>query len=442
MRRRHWRRFGTAGAALCLLGATAATAGAAGATSAPHSRTESHVSFGSHAVSTVTFWSRAATEAIPNALVKKFNATHSNLKIVLHLTQPNEASSQLATAIRAGDPPDLVGLNDINVPAFAREGALMNLTKLVDSLPYKSELSPGHMKLGKIGNQYYALPYLADLSVLWYNTKLFKEAGISGPPTTFASILADAKKISALGHGVYGFSFAGNCQGCLGFVMLPEIWASGQHLINGPLGKQTANVANNAPLKALLNVYRQIWADKLVPPSDQTDNGSTWGDNFAKGIVGIEPGDYGFVTKYLTGPVKGDFKDVPLPGMNGGFSTFDGGDDFVIPKGAKNPTGAMEVIKWFLEKSQQEQYPALGDTPIRSDILSKAFVAKYPYDGVALKALHHGSVEYTLAYNQVFNAPGSPWFKMFEQAVYSGDVPGALKSGQANIQSTLNSAAP
>ena len=59
--------------------------------------------------------------------------------------------------------------------------------------------------------------------------------------------MADSAKISALGHGIYGFSFAGNCQGCLGFTMLPSLWAVGQHLIKGPLGTQTANVANDAP---------------------------------------------------------------------------------------------------------------------------------------------------------------------------------------------------
>ena len=72
------------------------------------------------------------------------------------------------------------------------------------------------------------MPYLGDLSVLWYNKTLFKQAGLdpNKPPTTFAQILADAKKISALGNGIYGFSFAGNCQGCLGFVMVPDLFAA------------------------------------------------------------------------------------------------------------------------------------------------------------------------------------------------------------------------
>jgi multiple sugar transport system substrate-binding protein len=170
----------------------------------------------------VTFWIRDATEAAAVKLVPEFNKTHPNLKIVVHVTSPNDDTSQLATAIRAGDPPDLVGLNDIDVPEFSHEGALMNITSYVNALPYKSVLSPGHLSLAAIGNQYYGVPYLSDLSVLWYNKDLFKKAGIMSPPTTFAEIASDAKAITALGtpsNPVYGLSFAGDCQGCLGFVM-------------------------------------------------------------------------------------------------------------------------------------------------------------------------------------------------------------------------------
>jgi multiple sugar transport system substrate-binding protein len=401
--------------------------------------------FGKNATGTVTFWIRDATDAAALKLIPEFNATHKNLKIVDHITSPNDDTSQLATAIRAGDPPDLVGLNDIDVPEFSHEGALLNLTSYVNALPYKSVLSPGHLALAAIGNQYYGVPYLSDLSVLWYNKVLFKEAKIMGPPTTFAQIAADARAVSALSTSskpVYGLSFAGDCQGCLGFVMLPDIWASGQHLIKGPLGNQTANIVGNAPLKSLLSVYAQVWANKEAPAADQTQDGTTWGQDFGKGNIGLLPGDYGFFNTFeKEGLPTSDFADVPLPSENGGHgSTFDGGDDFVIPEGAKNASGAWEVVQWFLAKAQQEQYPADGESPVRSDVVTSSFASKYPYDAVALNTLKYGSVEYTLAYNAVFNNPGSPWLAMFDEAVYSKNLTKALQIGQSGIQTTLNQA--
>jgi multiple sugar transport system substrate-binding protein len=183
-----------------------------------------------------------------------------------------------------------------------------------------------------------------------------------------------------------------------------------------------------------------MWADKLVPLNDQTQNGLTWGADFEAGKVGILPGDYGIAAKFTTPAQKAEFADAPLTGVNGNaYSTFDGGDDFVIPAGASNPSGAWEFIKWALEPAQQVQYPSLGDTPVRTDILTPTFAAKNPYDAIALKALAKGSVEYTLAYDAVFNEPGSPWFKMFEDAVYQGNMKTAISEGQSGIQSTLDS---
>jgi len=419
--------------------ALVATLGLTACGSSASNSPSSSGTFGVNATGTVHFWARQATDGPAIALVKEFNATHKHLKVVLHLTPPNDDTSQLATAIRAGSPPDVVGLNDIDVPTFSHEGALMNLTKYIDALPYKSSLSPGHLALATIGSQYYGLPYLADLSVLWYNKKLFSEAGLNpnDPPTDYAQIMTDAKKISALGHGIYGFSFAGDCQGCLGFTMLPSLWADGVHMISGPLGNQTANVTNDAPLKTMLADYRTLWTSKEVPVNDQTQNGLTWGADFEAGKVGILPGDYGIAAAFKPS-LAPDFADAPLPGVTGdSYSTFDGGDDFVIPSGAANPSGAWEFIKWVLEPAQQAQYPSLGDTPVRSDILTPAFATKNPYDAIALKALAKGSVEYTLAYDAIYNEPGSPWFKMFEDAVYNGNMTAAIQEGQSGIQSTL-----
>ena len=174
--------------------------------------------------------------------------------------------------------------------------------------------------------------------------------------------MSDAEKISALGHGISGFSFAGDCQGCLGFTMLPSLWAAGQHLINGPLGNQTANVANDAPLKTMLADYQHHVVQALCRPADQTQNGLTWGKDFEAGKVGILPGDYGFAAAFKTpAPAGGVRATRRCPASTGGsYSTFDGGDDFVIPAGAPNASGAWEFIKWALEPAQQEQYPAEG----------------------------------------------------------------------------------
>jgi multiple sugar transport system substrate-binding protein len=424
----------TAVAAVAVSATVAACSSSPSGGSAPSGK-----DFGAGATGVIHFWARAATGKAAELMAKDFNASHKHLKVVVTELAEPEAVTKIATAIRAGGPPDVIGLNDIDMPLFADSGQFMNLTKYVDALPYKKALSPGHLGLATYKGSYYGVPYLADLSGLWYNKTLFKRAGIASPPTNFAEILTDAKKIQALGGGVSGFSFAGDCTGCEAFTGLPMIWAAGPRLINGTTPHQTANVASNSALKAWLQLYHQIWADKLDPVSDRTETGATWGSQFLAGKVGMLPGGYGLIATSLTAAKKSEFGLVPLPGVNGGYSTFDGGDDFAIPNGSSNPSGAWEFMQYVLSKSQQLKYPGVGYTPVRSDVLTAAYRKANPLDAVMLNALTRGYAPSTLGYNATFNEPNGPWFSMFLEAVYKGDVSGALSSGQSGFSQQLSS---
>lgn len=431
----------TGAAAVMLLTAAAACSSSG---SSPSAGSAGSSAFGVNASGTVQFWARTVSKPLAQKLVGEFNATHKNLQVKLTLTSINDDVTSLATSLRAGDPPDVVGLNDIDMPTFTRNGSFTDLTSAINKLPYKASLSPGHVGLATYQGKEYGVPYWADLSVLWYNKTLFKKAGLdpNKPPATYAEILSDAQAINKLGGGVNGFTFAGDCQGCLGFTVQPGIWADGTHLTNGDITGQTANISGNTALQSALTLYRQMWTQHLVPDNDRTDNGTTWGQDFAAGKIGIMPGGYGQLVNLVKASQLGsEFADTPLPGSNGGYSTFDGGDDFAIPTAAKNASGAWEFVQWVLQTQQQNLYPALGATPIRTDVLTPAFTAKNPQDAVALKALAKGYAPVTLVYDQMFNQAGGPWFQMFTTAVYDGNQGLALQQGQSGLARLLQQAA-
>src|ERR1700728_5049358 len=132
----------TGAAAVVLLSAAAACS--SGSSPAPATSAASST-FGVNATGTVQFWARTVSKTLAQKLVSEFNATHSNLKVKLTLTSINDDTTSLATSIRAGDPPDVVGLNDIDMPTFTRNGSFLNLTKAIARLPFASSLSPGHL---------------------------------------------------------------------------------------------------------------------------------------------------------------------------------------------------------------------------------------------------------------------------------------------------------
>src|SRR6516164_310883 len=130
------------GAATLLAAAACSSSGSGSSAAAPQSST-----FGTNATGTVQFWARTVSKTLAQKLVSDFNATHKNLQVKLTLTSINDDVTSLATSLRAGDPPDVDGLNDIDMPTFTRNGSFTDLSAQVDSLPYKAALSPGHLGL-------------------------------------------------------------------------------------------------------------------------------------------------------------------------------------------------------------------------------------------------------------------------------------------------------
>lgn len=397
--------------------------------------------FGEDAQGIVHFWDRADLSHYGERLVKQFNATHDDVTVKLTPILDKQFVTKLATAIRSDSAPDLVGIDDINSQLFIQNDAFMDLTPAVNRLPFKEHLSPGHLRLTTRDGRYYGVPYVADLSMLWYNKELFRRAGLdpNNPPDTYREILTAAREISQLGPNTWGFAFPGNCQGCLGFQILPSIWATGTRLIKGEVGQQKANIAGNKALKRTLQLYHKLWSRGWATPASRTEDGTTRGQDFLAGKVGILPAGYGGVMQNITPGMRGKVGAAPLPGPDGGYSTFVGGANFGIPKGADNPSGAWKFVKFVLQKQQQAQAPkaGIGLTPIRTDVLTTKYKSKYPLNAVVLRALPKGYAPKTLAYNITFNQPGGPWLTMFNTAVFQGKIDKALKIGQEGFSNAL-----
>ena len=95
-----------------------------------------------NATGVVQFWDRNTTAPFGKLIVNRFNATHKNLKVVLTPVQDTQYVTKLATAIRAGSPPDLVGIDDINSQLFIYHNVFTDLTPLVNALPEKNQAQP------------------------------------------------------------------------------------------------------------------------------------------------------------------------------------------------------------------------------------------------------------------------------------------------------------
>lgn len=397
-------------------------------------------SFGKGATGTVQVWCRAATQAGLTATVAGFNKANPELQVELTPVPDGQYVTKLATAIRGGEPPDVVDLDDINSQLFIFREAFADLTDVVKGLDYFSELSPGHLRLLEYRDRYYGLPYLADNSQLFVNTELFERAGLDVDDSTkdLDSLLAAAKALRKVADDVYGWSIAGNSAGIIGFVTQPHVWATGVDMMSGEVGSQKPNITGNDALERMLEFYRELWKDGVLSKAAFSDAGTTWGADFRAGKVGIFPTSYGATVPAATKSMRAKMRTVLIPSWDGKRSFFDGGDNMCIPNGAANPSGGWAFMRYANGLGPQQALPDGGYFPTRSDAATPAYRKRYPLASGPLDAIDKGYAPRTLAYNLLVNQPSSPYFAMFREAVFGAGVGPAMRAAQPEYERILD----
>lgn len=387
---------------------------------------------------TVTVWVRDYEKAIATPLADAFNKTHKT-QIKITLVPAAQYVQKLATAASAGTAPDVAATDLVFTPYFASVGALKDITSQVDSLSYKDQLSKAHMSVAKYKDKYYAVPLTGDVSALFYNKDLFKKAGLDPdkPPTTYAEILSDAKKITALGGKNKGLVFSGACGGCNIFELAPHVWASGGNVLNAD---GTKAQLTSQPVTDMLQLYRDLWSSGSMPSLVQTDNGPNAGTAFQGGNIGMKADGTAFLNTLKT-QKKFDFGVTPIPGKDGGTASFAGGDNLSIMSGSKNPNGAWEFLKWATGEQAQTVLAKLAVVPIRLDLIDKIYTPQDPRYTVFAQALRNGHVPYSTVENDIFNDNNGIWAKLIASATFKGDIPAAEATAQSAAQALLDKSA-
>lgn len=387
---------------------------------------------------TATIWVRADASNFMPKVVDAFNKSHGD-QIKLDIIPNAEIITKYGAAAAGGTAPDALSLDLIYTPAFAASGQLEDITDWAKSLPYFSALSPAHVKTGTYHDRIYGLPFSADSSVLIWNKKLFKKAGLDPEkgPANWAEIEADAEKINALGGNIKGYYFSGNCPGCNIFTLTPLVWASGGDILSDDGTKATLEAPQ---LRAAIDFYRSMIKKDLVPAGAQSDTGANFFAAFAAGNIGISPSG-----AFAIGALNTQYPDIDygitfLPGKDGGWSSFAGGDNFVVTKG----TPKIAVVKQFLEFAYSIEGQTLlakyGSLPVRSDIAKQALKDLDPRYQIAAEAMAKGRTPYSTVFNDIINSANGPWNQLIGEALYGDDAEAAIATAQKTMQSIIDTA--
>ena len=384
----------------------------------------------------VTMWSRSSSQAFMPPLIQAFNASHKT-QIELQIVPNTEMVQKYAIAAASGSAPDLLSLDLVYTTAFAAAGQLQDLSALAKTLPYFGNLSKAHVGAGTYQNRNYGLPMSADASVLLYNKKLFRQAGLDPEkgPTNWAEIANYAGKVNALGGDIRGFYFSGACGGCNAFTFMPLIWASGGDiLVDG--GKRAT--LDTPQMRNAVDLYRGMVAKGYVPESAKTDSGTNFFGGFATDKIGMSP-----IGAFAIGNLVKNYPNIEfgvtfLPGKDGGRSSFAGGDNFVVTAGRNNMDAVREFLDFVYSVEGQTLLAKLGSLPTRSDVAAEALKSLDQRYLIATTAMGLGRTPTSPVYNDIINSSTGPWKQMLNEVFFGNDVNGSLARAQKTMQSILD----
>ncbi|MBN1963255.1 MAG: extracellular solute-binding protein [Anaerolineae bacterium] len=126
------------------------------------------------------------------ALVAEFNASQTEIELVLEIVDNDQAYDVLSTQIAAGNAPDIVGPMGIRGRS-SYPGAWLDLQPLIDATGYDmTDFDPALVDFYRIeGEGQLGIPFAVFPSFLLYNRALFDEADLPYPPTAYGEPYID-----------------------------------------------------------------------------------------------------------------------------------------------------------------------------------------------------------------------------------------------------------
>jgi multiple sugar transport system substrate-binding protein len=309
---------------------------------------------------TLTWWdyfgySPQADGAV-KALIQKYQAGHPNVKITRTSVGFADFHTKLVQAAATGKFPDIAAIDNADVPVFAAQGALADMTQYLEKWSQKDQYLPAVLQSTKYNGKDYGIPFRSNTTALWYNQDMFAAAGITKPPATWDELRTTAKKLTTDKHSGICFAAAPTDEGT--FTFLPMLWQA---------GGDVTKIGDPPTVAALNYVKNLVVTDKSAPPSVLQWGQSDVGDQFGSGQCAMMfNGPW-----VLASAKKGGFKfaTAPWPAGPGGTASPLGGEVWAVSKNIKSTATAWDVLSWMADpkNSTQEIGTGLSSIPNRKD---------------------------------------------------------------------------
>lgn len=296
---------------------------------------------------------------------------YSDAEVTFEPFPANELVDKITTSINGGGGPDVMLLDVSQVTQFGASDLFADVTDRF--APMAGDFFEANVLSAQFDGRQYAVPYDANNVGLFWNKRMFAEAGIDAPPTTWEGLLDAALELTH--DEQYGFMM-----GALGYgayLWWPWLWQNGGSILTEDLTKAAFN--DDAGREAW-----QFYADLnlvhgVVPPTflTVTQSWDAYTDPFvAEKVAMMTTGSWGIASIETVNPEL-DYAIAPVPGRDR-TATVVGGNALAVSAESAKADEAWKLIEYLVSSDQRSVLEDVSRMSARRDVLETEYVRSDP----------------------------------------------------------------
>lgn len=312
------------------------------------------------------------------ALIRRFEELHPHIRIKeIHPSSGVSLIQKLHIQIGGHVPPDVCWLDVGTVYQFAKYGGLTPLDDFIEAENYDlTDFAPQEfLQMATCEGKLYGIPNGLNCSLTFYNIDYFQERGVPTPDVLAASgewtwdrLIEAGIQLTDLDQRIYSHDVIFYHP----WTLSPILDSYGERLVDL---KTNQCFLDSPQCISVLNMLRDfIYVHKIRPQTG--DISAVGADLFMSGQVAMNFMGRWFVPMYSRDIRKFKWGVAPMPAGPLGSRTPLVGDFYCIPKYARHPAEAWELVKFLTGVEGQSLSASMGllIPSRRSVALSPAFL--------------------------------------------------------------------
>jgi multiple sugar transport system substrate-binding protein len=281
----------------------------------------------------------------------------TGIKVKLEVVPWSDLLNRILTATSSGQGPDVLNIGNTWSASLQASGALLPWDeKNFDSIGGKDRFVESALgSTGAQGQDPAAVPLYSMAYALYYNKKLFAEAGIAKPPATWDELVAAGKKLTAKGKngvGVEGSNLSNN---------IHQVFVLGkQHGADffTPDGKP--DFTSDGAVAAVKQYVDLMAQHEIVAPGNAEYAQNQSLSDFSKGKTGMVLWQTASATFKAQGMKDEDWGVAPAPVQSGkpgpgtATNSMVAGINMGVFKNTDNRDGALKFVKFMTSDAEQK----------------------------------------------------------------------------------------